>query len=94
MSAIEKQLNRGELNAYKAFDNSNTYALVPGVSSVKRGATSLTPHKEAAYHDPEAVKKKVGSESLKNNYERMAKYGLQNISGGGHLTDQERHFRG
>lgn len=54
MTAIEKQFNRDELNAYKAFDNSTT-AMVPGVSNPKRQAAASTPHKEGAYIDPDFV---------------------------------------
>jgi hypothetical protein len=80
MTAIEKQMNRDELNAYKAFDNSTNFAMVPGVSQIKRNAGSLTPGKEVSHLDPETVaKKKLGVESIRKNYERMAKFGLQNM---------------
>jgi hypothetical protein len=83
MTAIEKQMNRDELNAYKAFDNSTNFAMVPGVSQIKRNAGSLTPGKEVSHLDPETVaKKKLGVESIRKNYERMAKFGLQNMGMG------------
>lgn len=92
MTAIEKQFNRDELNAYKAFDNSTT-AMVPGVSNPKRQAAASTPHKEGAYIDPDFVlSKKLGTDSIKKNNDRMAKYGLQNV--GQQSLDNERHYRG
>ena len=34
MSSIEKKMNKGDLRAYKNYDN-NQYALIPGIASTK-----------------------------------------------------------
>lgn len=79
MSEMEKKLNKADMQAYKNYDN-NQYSLIPGLSHKKPLAVPAklqSPGKSS----PQGLdgSKKPGMETIKKNYDRMAKYGLQQL---------------
>jgi hypothetical protein len=77
MSYVEKKMNKDDLHAWKVYDN-NQYALIPGISHKKHlSPESSTPVQgNANVTEPDLRKRHIGEDSVKKNYERMAKYGL------------------
>ena len=69
MTSVEKALNRNELQAFKNYDNTNQYALIPGISHNKANTLmktnkSLSPKKvidpESKYNHKQTALNQMG----------------------------------
>lgn len=76
MSHVEKKMNKEDLEAWKVYDN-HQYALIPGISHKKHITQgSNTPVRGSGSETDPLMKRRPVDESVKKNFDRMAKYGL------------------